>query len=97
MDEFENTVTYLVVIIYDIMDDKQRLKISKYLSSYGERVQKSSFEARLTKKQYIKMIQGLEHLLRADDDVRIYKVRGYEEVKIYGSKKYIEDEDVIII
>ena len=39
---------YVVVIIYDISEDKQRLKMAKFLNSYGHRVQKSAFEACLT-------------------------------------------------
>ena len=46
---------YIVLIIYDIISNKQRLKIAKLLSGYGNRVQKSAFEARLDKKRYARM------------------------------------------
>ena len=50
---------YVVVIIYDISEDKQRLKMAKFLNSYGHRVQKSAFEACLTEKQYDNFIAKL--------------------------------------
>ena len=54
-EEIDIELKYRVLIIYDITDDKHRLKLSKYLSSFGSRVQKSAFEAKLNKKQYIKL------------------------------------------
>ena len=41
-----------VLIIYDIVDNRKRVKIAKLLSGYGKRVQKSAFEAMLTKQKY---------------------------------------------
>ena len=34
----------LVLIVYDIPDNKRRTKLSKFLEGYGRRVQKSVFE-----------------------------------------------------
>lgn len=42
----------LILVIYDITDNKRRSKLVKILESYGFRVQKSAFEARLSDKQY---------------------------------------------
>ena len=36
-----------VLIIYDIVDNKRRLKLAKFLAGYGFRVQKSAFEAEI--------------------------------------------------
>jgi len=47
--ENSNELKYRVLIIYDITEDKPRIKLSKLLSSYGVRVQKSAFEASLNK------------------------------------------------
>lgn len=96
-DAQDRDVKYVVLVIYDIVSNKQRVKVSKYLSGYGDRVQKSAFEARLNKKQYNKMLEGLEKILLPEDNVRIYKLRGYEEIKTIGSKEYIEEEDIIFI
>lgn len=88
---------YIVLIIYDISQDKQRLKVAKYLSSFGTRVQKSAFEANLNKSQLFRLITGLEQILKKEDNVRIYKLHSLEEIKIYGEGDYTSLEDVIII
>lgn len=90
-------VKYIVLIIYDISDNKHRLKISKYLSSFGQRVQKSCFEARLNKNQYQRLVEGLKKRLKQEDNVRVYKILGQEEIETFGNKDYEELEDVIII
>ena len=84
---------YVVVIIYDISEDKQRLKMAKFLNSYGHRVQKSAFEACLTEKQYDNFITKLEKRVNKDDNVRIYKLYS---VKAYGEER--EDfEEVVVV
>ncbi|MGO5160383.1 MULTISPECIES: CRISPR-associated endonuclease Cas2 [unclassified Bilifractor] len=95
--ETSREVKYIVLIIYDISDNKHRLKISKYLNSFGQRVQKSCFEARLNKNQYRRLIEGLKKKLKEDDNVRVYKILGQEEIETFGNKDYEELEDVIII
>ena len=88
---------YIILIIYDISDNKQRLRISKYLQTFGVRVQKSAFEARLNQKQFQRLLDGLRIKLQPEDNVRIYKLHGYEEIEVFGTKDYLEEEDVIII
>ena len=87
---------YVVVIIYDISEYKQRLKMAKFLNSYGHRVQKSVFEACLTEKQYDNFIAKLEKKVNKDDNVRIYKLYSVNEVKAYGEER--EDfEEVVVV
>ena len=88
---------YVVLIIYDISSNKHRVKMAKLLAGYGTRVQKSAFEARLNKNQYARLLRDIKAVLKADDNVRIYKLHSYEEIKTFGSKKYDTMEDVIII
>lgn len=38
----------LVLVIYDIPDDKRRNKLATFLEGYGRRVQKSAFECFLS-------------------------------------------------
>ena len=47
IEEFQSE-RYFVLVIYDIVDNKKRLKLSKYLLGYGIRVQKSAFEMMIT-------------------------------------------------
>ncbi len=51
------TRTQLVVMVYDIASDQRRTKLHALLKEYGEPVQESAFEARLT-------ITERKHLLR---------------------------------
>ena len=93
----EHDQKYIVLVIYDIISNKQRVKMAKLLLSYGARVQKSAFEAKLTKKQYYKMLTEIQKMLKKDDNVRIYRMTGYEEIRTFGSKEYETFEDVVII
>ena len=74
-DEIKDSRVY-VLIIYDIIDNKRRLKLAKYLNGYGFRVQKSSFEAKLTKSKYNQMINGIGKYATNEDSIRIYKIIG---------------------
>ena len=48
-----------MLIIYDIVDNSKRIKFSKYLQGYGNRVQKSAFEANISRKKYEKLINEI--------------------------------------
>lgn len=87
---------YLILIIYDIIDNKKRTKFAKYLGGYGNRVQKSAFEAILTQKQYDKLVSGIPSRIASEDNVRIYKLNGNGEVLTWGSNM-LKSEDIIII
>ena len=95
-DEIKDSRVY-VLIIYDIIDNKRRLKLAKYLNGYGFRVQKSSFEAKLTKSKYNQMINGIGKYATNEDSIRIYKIIGKGQVTVLGKDYKIDDEEVIII
>lgn len=51
------------LIVYDISDQRERTKVSKVLTGYGQRVQESVFECRLSigmREQLKKKLQKLE-------------------------------------
>lgn len=87
----------LYLIIYDISENKHRLKISKLLESYGTRIQKSSFEAWLTKKKFEGLLTALRKIIYTTDNIRIYKLHGYNEVTILGKQGYIDCDEVMIV
>ena len=95
-DEIKDSRVY-VLIIYDIIDNKRRLKLAKYLNGYGFRVQKSSFGAKLTKSKYNQMINGIGKYATNEDSIRIYKIIGKGQVTVLGKDYKIDDEEVIII
>lgn len=86
-----------VLIIYDIIDNKKRVKFSKYLLSYGDRVQKSAFEAKITKKKYEKLIKEIPAFVSAEDSVRVYKINGKGQISSWGTKVDLVQEDIILI
>ena len=95
--ENSNELKYRVLIIYDITEDKPRIKLSKLLSSYGVRVQKSAFEASLNKKQYEKLIFELDRYVGREDSIRVYKLYEDSEVITYGKADEAIFDNVIIV
>lgn len=87
----------LVLIIYDIIDNKRRLNMVKLLEAYGTRVQKSAFEALLTASKYSEMIKGIQRVAHNEDNVRIYRLNSSNEVLLLGDTNSIYEENVIII
>ena len=51
IDEKTTSDNVFVLIIYDIVDNKKRIKLSKMLLGYGFRIQKSAFEAIIPKRK----------------------------------------------
>lgn len=87
----------LVLITYDIIDNKKRTKLAKMLQGYGTRVQKSAFEAWLTKAQYNKLVGEVPPYCDKDDSIRIYKIIGKGQVKSWGYSVQTLNDDVIVM
>ena len=63
------------IVVYDIVNDKRRTKVARYLESIGSRVQYSVFEIYLTKAEIEKMLQILKKLiLEREDGIRVYSL-----------------------
>jgi CRISPR-associated protein Cas2 len=88
---------YLVVVIYDVVDNKRRSKLAKYLKSFGFRIQRSAFECVLDKKNYDKLVGGIDKYISNEDLLRIYRLTGYADIKLWGSVDEVDFEEVIII
>ncbi len=86
-----------VLVIYDIIDDRKRVKLSKFLRGYGFRIQKSAFEAIITEKLYHKLVKEISKFASEEDSIRIYKIHGKGQITCYGKQETLEDNDVIII
>lgn len=87
----------LVLIIYDITDNKRRNRMVKHLEAFGNRVQKSAFEALLPISKYHDMINGAKKIITNEDNVRIYRLNSSNEVLLLGTGDTSYDENVIII
>ena len=90
----------MIVISYDISNDKLRTKFSKYLSRFGHRIQYSVFIIENSSKLLNNIISDIENkyskLFSEEDSVYIFKLSVSCEVKRYGYAKH-EEEDILII
>lgn len=90
--------TYMILIIYDIVENKRRTKLAKKLLGYGDRVQLSAFECHLSLRQYEEMMSAILPLIDEDEDLlRIYKLTGNTDMKVWGKVPRTYDEEVVII
>ncbi len=63
----------LVLVVYDIADDKRRLKLSNFLEGYGRRVQESVFECFISLDQMKKLYEQVKKRVKPqEDNVRFY-------------------------
>jgi len=98
-EKCEKGLRFYVLVIYDIMDNKRRVKLAKLMKSYGFRVQKSAFEARLSEGKLNKLLSHLPHYVadNGSDSIRIYKLRGNGVVTVIGKDEAVAEDEVIII
>jgi CRISPR-associated protein Cas2 len=65
----------LVLVVYDIADDKRRLKLSNFLEGYGRRVQESVFECFISLDEMKKLCELVRPKVKPElDNVRFYWV-----------------------
>ena len=84
---------YIVLVIYDIVDNKRRSRMVKCVERYGVRVQKSAFEAFLSKKKYERLVEETSRLIDLDtDSLRIYLLADHTSVRSWGvGDRHVED------
>jgi CRISPR-associated protein Cas2 len=58
----------LYIVAYDISDQKRWRRIFRLMKGYGEWVQLSVFQCRLTPRQHAELISLLDGLIQHDDD-----------------------------
>ena len=63
----------MVIVVYDIPDNKRRTKLAHFLEGYGRRVQFSVFECFISLEQMRKLHQAITKKVKAEEDnVRFY-------------------------
>ena len=88
---------FIVLMIYDIVDNKRRNKMVKCLEAYGVRVQKSAFEALLNRRQYEKMLRESSILIdEAVDSLRVYVLDDIIDVYTWGIGERKETDCAIL-
>lgn len=87
-----------VLIIYDIISNKSRNKFSKLLLGYGFRIQKSAFEAVISKDKLIKLLAEIPRYINENEDsVRLYQIKGKANVTTWGKNENYDVDEVIIL
>lgn len=90
----------MIVVSYDISDDKLRTKFSKYLSKFGHRLQYSVFEidnsARILNTITSDLKNRFEKSFTQSDSVIIFKMSSSCEVFRFGYAKN-DEEDFFLI
>jgi len=85
------------LIIYDIVDNKKRTKFSNLLLGYGDRVQKSGFEIKVSERKFEQLLKEIPMYCDTCDSIRVYRISGKNLVYKWGTDKTPEQEDVIVI
>lgn len=63
----------LVLVIYDVPDNRRRVRLSNFLEGYGRRVQKSAFECFLSLDEMRSLFKQVQKRVKPiEDDVRFY-------------------------
>ena len=88
-----------VIISYDIIDDKRRLKVAKVLEDYGIRVQYSVFECILDEAKLREMRENLVSLIVDEDSLRFYNLceSCIKRIKVFGAAEVTKDKEVYIV
>lgn len=88
---------FIVLMIYDIVDNKMRNKMVKCLEHYGVRVQKSAFEALLDRKQYQRMLAESSALINEEtDSLRVYVLDDIIDVYTWGIGERKESDCIVL-
>ena len=84
---------YIVLVIYDIVDNKRRSRMVKCVERYGVRVQKSAFEAFLSKNNYERFVEEKSRLIDLDtDSLLIFLLADHTSVRSWGvGDRHVED------
>lgn len=90
----------MIIVSYDISDDKLRTKFAKFLSKYGFRLQYSTFQIR-NSQRILALVSAeiknkFEKQFRQTDSIIIFNLSEQCQITRYGYAKN-DEEDLIII
>lgn len=89
-----------LVVSYDVVDDRTRARLAKFLRGYLDRVQKSVFEGEIAERRLEPLRRGIERIIdRSEDSVRLYMLceRCVSAVEVVGTGVYVEGGDVDVV
>ena len=87
------------VLAYDVSDDGRRNRLFRLLMGYGERVQKSVFEADLNRRELKEILTRVAKEIEASDSFRAYPTCATccAGVQFLGRQTLAPDEDLYIV
>jgi CRISPR-associated protein Cas2 len=82
-----------ILVIYDISDDRLRLKVAEVLKNYGlKRIQKSAFIGYLTRSRLSSLVVDVRAIV-VDDNLKIFPLCDIDyRGMISIGKEYIEEQ-----
>lgn len=90
----------MIIISYDISDNKKRGKLSKYIQKFGHRLQFSVYEIENSEKILNNIRADIKNkwlkVFNQEDSVYIFKLNPSCDIEKYGYAKN-EDAELIII
>jgi CRISPR-associated protein Cas2 len=94
-----------ILVSYDVntetREGRRRLRhVAKLCQGYGQRVQLSVFECRVSDAQFEKLRDRLTHVMNKDEDsLRIYRLRQPREeyLEVYGIDRYTNFDDPLVL
>jgi CRISPR-associated protein Cas2 len=90
----------LIVVSYDVTDDRRRTRLAAALQGFGARVQYSVFECRLEAPQIDRLRAHLRELIDPkEDSVRLYHFCRDcgAKTEIHGIGQSLEDPEVYVL
>jgi CRISPR-associated protein Cas2 len=91
----------VIIVSYDISDNKKRTKFAKYLSRFGHRIQYSVFEIDNSEKVLSNIVSDIQNrymkVFDQTDSVYIFQLSSSCKVTRYGYAKNEESDLQIIL
>jgi len=87
----------LVIVCYDITDDRRRNALHKRLKRFGEPVQYSVFECPCTRGELVAMKREVAEIITREDDVRYYRLCAACESRLAPGQRKRRKEPSFVI
>jgi CRISPR-associated protein Cas2 len=90
----------LIVVSYDVREDRRRNRLAHALKDFGQRVQYSVFECLLDDKQLGRLrLRIAKEIEPAEDSVRLYRLCAecLERIELLGVGVRTEDPDLYVL
>ena len=90
----------MILVSYDISDDKLRTRFAKYLEKFGHRIQYSVFEIKNSPRILSNVAAGIQNNFAKkfceSDSVYIFELSPSCRITRYGFAKHEEDDMIVI-